>query len=52
MDISSSNFPRFDVNPNTGEPLNAHRRFVTATNVLYHDTEHPSHIILPIIPAK
>jgi len=52
VDISSSNFPRFDVNPNTGEPLNAHRRFVIATNTLRHDSEHPSHIMLPIIPAS
>ena len=51
VDISSSNFPRFDVNPNTGEPLNTHRRLVIATNTLHHDSEHPSSIILPIIPA-
>ncbi|HYK91703.1 MAG TPA: CocE/NonD family hydrolase [Acidobacteriota bacterium] len=50
LDISSSNFPRFDVNPNTGEPLNSHRRVVTATNTVYHDVAHPSHVILPIIP--
>ncbi len=50
LDISSSNFPRFDVNPNTGEPLNAHRRMITATNTIYHDAAHPSHLILPIIP--
>ena len=50
VDISSSNFPRFDVNPNTGEPLNEHRRTVTAINTIYHEREHPSHIILPVIP--
>lgn len=50
VDISSSNFPRFDVNPNTGEPLNAHRRLAIATNTIYHDASHPSHIILPLIP--
>lgn len=50
VDISSSNFPRFDVNPNTGEPLNRHRRTVVATNTLYHDRDHPSHIVLPVIP--
>jgi putative CocE/NonD family hydrolase len=52
LDISSSNFPRFDVNPNTGEPLGRHRRTVTADNTIYHDADHPSHVILPIIPAK
>jgi putative CocE/NonD family hydrolase len=51
VDISSSNFPRFDVNPNTGEPLNDNRRVVTALNTVYHDQSHPSHIVLPVIPA-
>ena len=50
LDISSSNFPRFDVNPNTGEALNANRRLAVATNTIYHDREHPSHVVLPIIP--
>jgi hypothetical protein len=50
VDISSSNFPRFDVNPNTGEPLNDHRRKIIATNTVHHDEEHPSHILLPVIP--
>lgn len=52
LDVSSSNFPRFDVNPNTGEPLNAHRRMVIATNTVYHDALHPSHVILPVIPRN
>jgi len=51
VDISSSNFPRFDVNPNTGEPLADNRRVVIATNTLVHDRSHPSHIVLPVIPA-
>ena len=38
IDLSSSNFPRFDVNPNTGEPLGRHRRMVPADNSLYHET--------------
>ena len=50
VDISSSNFPRFDVNPNTGEPLNQHRRQVVAVNTVHHDADHPSHIVLPVIP--
>ena len=50
LDISSSNFPRFDVNPNTGEPLNNNRRWRIAGNTVYTDAQHPSHIILPIIP--
>jgi putative CocE/NonD family hydrolase len=52
LDISSSNFPRFDVNPNTGEPLNGHRRTQVAENTVFHDPARPSHIVLPIIPAS
>ncbi|MFG0332105.1 MAG: CocE/NonD family hydrolase [Maioricimonas sp. JB049] len=52
VDISSSNFPRFDVNPNTGEPLNRHRRTEVATQTIYHDASRPSRIILPVIPAS
>lgn len=52
IDISSSNFPRFDVNPNTGEPLGKNRRMFTADNSIYHDANHPSHVILPIVAHK
>lgn len=51
LDISSSNFPRFDVNPNTGEPLGLNRRTVVAENAIYHDRRRPSHLVLPVIPA-
>jgi hypothetical protein len=51
VDISSSNFPRFDVNPNTGEPLGLSRRTVVADNSVWHDREHPSHIVLPVVGA-
>jgi uncharacterized protein len=50
IDISSSNFPRFDVNPNTGEPLNEHRRVITAVNTIHHDAQHPSAVLLPVVP--
>ena len=50
VDISSSNFPRFDVNPNTGEPLNRQRLSQVAQQTVYHDAEHPSRIVLPMIP--
>jgi predicted acyl esterase len=49
LDVSSSNFPRFDVNPNTGEPLGRSRRAVVADNTLYHDRQRPSHIRLPVV---
>jgi putative CocE/NonD family hydrolase len=52
VDVSSSNFPRFDVNPNTGEPLNDNRRTRVATNTVYHDRPRPSHITLPVIPVS
>jgi len=48
VDVSSSNFPRFDLNPNTGEPLNENRLTQAATNTVFHDKFHPSHILLPI----
>jgi putative CocE/NonD family hydrolase len=50
MDISSSNFPRFDVNPNTGEPLGQQRTRRVARNTVYHDPEHASRILLPVMP--
>jgi uncharacterized protein len=50
LDISSSNFPRFDVNPNTGEPLGRETRKIVAANTIYHDRNHPSHIVLPLVP--
>ncbi|TKT76342.1 CocE/NonD family hydrolase [Aquamicrobium sp. LC103] len=46
--ISSSSFPRFDVNPNTGEPLGYHTHLRRATNSIHHDPAHPSRLILPI----
>jgi putative CocE/NonD family hydrolase len=52
LDISSSNFPRFDVNPNTGEPLNDNRSLRVAENSIYLDPAHPSHIVLPVVAAS
>jgi len=51
VDISSSNYPRFDINPNSGEPLGLGRKFVKALQKVYHDALHPSHVTLPIISA-
>lgn len=50
IDISSSNFPRFDVNPNTGEPVGMSRRVVTADNAIFHTETKASHVVLPIVP--
>jgi len=49
VDISSSNFPRFDLNPNSGEPLQRDRLNI-AENTIYLDALHPSQIVLPIMP--
>ena len=52
LDFSSSNFPRFDVNPNTGEPVGQHTHTVIADNTLYHDARRASQVVLPIIPQS
>ncbi len=51
MEISSSNFPRYDRNPNTGEFIPTATRTVSANQTIFHSAEHPSRLILPIIPA-
>jgi uncharacterized protein len=48
MDVSSSNFPLYDVNLNTGGPLGVPGAVHSADNTLHHDREHPSHILLPL----
>jgi putative CocE/NonD family hydrolase len=50
LEISSSNFPRFDRNLNTGEEQARATRFVRAINTVVHDKDHPSALILPIVP--
>jgi putative CocE/NonD family hydrolase len=50
LDISSSNFPRFDVNPNTGEPLGMNRLMKPAKNTVYHEPAHPSAVKLHVMP--
>jgi putative CocE/NonD family hydrolase len=52
LEISSSNFPRFDRNLNTGETPSSARMPVPATNSIYHDAEHPSALILPTVPGR
>jgi putative CocE/NonD family hydrolase len=51
LEISSSNFPRFDRNLNTGKPVGDDSEIKTALQTLIHDAEHPSHVTLPVIPA-
>ena len=51
LEVSSSNFPRFDRNLNTAENPAFAVNSVTATNAIYHDGEHPSALILPVVPS-
>jgi len=50
LEVSSSNFPRFDRNLNTGGNAATDSTFVKATNTVYHDAAHPSALILPVVP--
>lgn len=50
LDVSSSNFPRFDRNLNTRENPETGTHWVKATNTVYHDAAHPSALILPVMP--
>jgi putative CocE/NonD family hydrolase len=50
LEVSSSNFPRFNRNTNTGEDLGQATHLAKATNTLYHDGEHPSALLLPVVP--
>jgi putative CocE/NonD family hydrolase len=50
LDITSSSFPRWDRNPNTGRPPGSERETRPATQTILHNAAHPSHVILPIIP--
>jgi putative CocE/NonD family hydrolase len=50
LEVSSSNFPRFDRNLNTGELAANSAKWTTATNTILHDKAHPSALTLPIVP--
>jgi uncharacterized protein len=50
IEISSSNFPRFDRNPNTGKPIADEVQLVPATQTIHHDRKHESYVLLPVMP--
>jgi hypothetical protein len=50
LEISSSNFPHFDRNLNGGEDVGHGTHLVKATNRILHDREHPSAVLLPVVP--
>jgi putative CocE/NonD family hydrolase len=49
LDLAGSNFPHFDVNPNSGEPEGSMERPRRAVTTIFVDTAHPSHLVLPVI---
>jgi uncharacterized protein len=52
LEVSSSNFPRFDRNLNSGAEGALDQQFVSATNTILHDEQHPSALILPIVQMR
>ena len=51
LEISSSNFPRFDRNPNTGNTYGVDAQLRVAHQTVHHSADHPSHVRIPVIPA-
>ena len=49
LEVSSSNFPRYNRNLNTGSPIETDTEIRTADQTIYHDTARPSHVLLPVI---
>lgn len=52
LEISSSNFPRFDRNPNTGRPVADETELRKAAQTVFHDGVHSSRLVLPVIPES
>ena len=49
IEVSSSNFPRFDRNLNTGGDMTTETRMRVAQQTIHHSHQHPSHIVLPVV---
>jgi hypothetical protein len=52
VDVTSSHFPQFDRNPNTGAAFGQTSEVRIARQTIYHDRERPSHVVLPVIPSE
>jgi putative CocE/NonD family hydrolase len=52
LEVSSSNFPRFDRNCNTGEPIGSDTGFVSALQTVHHTSQYASHVTLPVVPRE
>lgn len=50
LDVTSSNFPQFDRNPNTGEAFGASSKVRIAKQTVFHTTQRSSHVLLPVVP--
>jgi putative CocE/NonD family hydrolase len=50
VEVASSAFPKFDRNPNTGEPIGTTARMQVADQAIYHDAQRPSYVVLPFAP--
>jgi putative CocE/NonD family hydrolase len=50
LEVSSSSFPKYERNLNTGEDIGTGTRMIVAENTIWHDAKHPSRLILPVIP--
>jgi len=52
LQLASSAFPKYDRNPQTGDNLAKSTVLQKADQRIYHDKNHPSHILLPVVPEK
>jgi predicted acyl esterase len=50
--VTSSHFPQFDRNPNTGAAFGTTSQVRVAQQTIHHDAERPSHVLLPVIPRR
>ncbi len=50
VEVTSSAFPKYDRNLNTGEPLSTSTRMATAHQTVHHDAARPSHLLCPVVP--
>jgi hypothetical protein len=52
IEVASASFPLFSRNLNTGGHNEMETEYVAAEQTIYHDAQHPSHVLLPVIPNR
>jgi putative CocE/NonD family hydrolase len=52
LQVTSSSFPRWDRNPNTGHPFGTDAEMRVAQQTILHDSDHPSHVVLPMVHSR